>query len=396
METVVQKYGGSSLQDRERLEKVAEKILRPLREGKKVLTVVSAMGKTTQQLIDLSRSVTNHPPPRELDMLLTTGEQVSASLLCMVLAEKGVKCRSLNAFQAGIITDNVHNRARIKTIDNERLLRWITEYEVLVITGFQGITDQGDLTTLGRGGSDTTAVALAASLGSSCEIYSDVPGVFTVDPKRYPSARKLTHISYDEMLEMARTGSKVLHDRSVEIAKKFKVPLTCASSFSEEEGSRVIEDIDLENSSPVTGLSILDHQWLVKVTTQSASAIQDIRLLFERMDLNIDMIALFQNKGEFIVSFTVWEEDWEKAGEKLNAIQGSLNMASMNIENQYSKITLVGSHMRTSVGVASTIFSVIPPDRVFLITTSEISISLLVRTEESHEMIHALAKEFDL
>jgi aspartate kinase len=396
METVVQKYGGSSLRDRERLEKVAERILASIEAGFRVLTVVSAMGSTTQQLIDLSRSVTDHPPPRELDMLLTTGEQVSASLLCMVLAEKGVKCRSVNAFQAGIVTDNSHNRAKIKTIDNERLMRWLTEYEVLVITGFQGITDQGDLTTLGRGGSDTTAVALAASLGSSCEIYSDVPGVFTIDPKRYPLARKLAVISYDEMLEMARTGSKVLHDRSVEIAKKFKVPLTCASSFSEEEGSRVIEDIDLENSMPVTGLSVLDHQWLVKVTTQSASAIQDIRLLFERMDLNIDMIALFQNKGEFIVSFTVWEEDWEKAGEKLRAIQGSLNMASMNIENHYSKITLVGSHMRTSVGVASTIFSVIPPDRVFLITTSEISISLLVRTEESKEMIHALAKEFEL
>jgi aspartate kinase len=396
METVVQKYGGSSLRDRERLEKVAERILASIEAGFRVLTVVSAMGSTTQQLIDLSRSVTDHPPPRELDMLLTTGEQVSASLLCMVLAEKGVKCRSVNAFQAGIVTDNSHNRAKIKTIDKERLMRWLTEYEVLVITGFQGVTDQGDLTTLGRGGSDTTAVALAASLGSSCEIYSDVPGVFTIDPKRYPLARKLAVISYDEMLEMARTGSKVLHDRSVEIAKKFKVPLTCASSFSEEEGSRVIEDIDLENSMPVTGLSVLDHQWLVKVTMQSASAIQDIRLLFERMDLNIDMIALFQNKGEFIVSFTVWEEDWEKAGEKLRAIQGSLNMASMNIENHYSKITLVGSHMRTSVGVASTIFSVIPPDRVFLITTSEISISLLVRTEESNEMIHALAKEFEL
>jgi aspartate kinase len=396
METIVQKYGGSSLQNRERLEHVTTKIIASINSGFRVLTVVSAMGSTTQQLIDLSRTVTDHPPPRELDMLLTTGEQVSASLLCMVLAEKGVKCRSLNAFQAGIITDNSHNRARIQTISKDRLQKWLKEYEVLVVTGFQGITDHGDLTTLGRGGSDTTAVALAAALGTSCEIYSDVPGIFTVDPRRYPSARKLDRIGYDEMLEMARQGSKVLHDRSVEIAKKFKVPLTCASSFSDEEGSRVIEDIDLEHSMPVTGLSLLDHQWLVKVVAKNITAMNDIRQVFQDLELNIDMIALFHHNDELLASFTVWEEDWEKAGKKLELIKEKLNNIQMTVANNFTKITLVGSHMRTSVGVASTIFKVLPPDRIYLITTSEISISLLVCSEESDDMVKALAKEFNL
>ncbi len=396
MNTVVQKYGGSSLQDREKLEQVCAKIMHSLNQGFKVLTVVSAMGSTTQQLIDLSRTVAEHPPPRELDMLLTTGEQVSASLLCMVLTEKGIRARSLNAFQAGIHTDTTHNQARIKTIHAPRLEQWLNEYEVLVVTGFQGITDSGDLTTLGRGGSDTTAVAIAAALGTSCEIYSDVPGIFTIDPKRYPAARKLKAISYDEMLEMARQGAKVLHDRSVEIAKKFKVPLTCASTFSDEEGSRVIEDIALDDASPVTGLSLLDHQWLVKVTINKEKALDQIRSLFREMELNIDMIALFHHGEELFVSLTVWEEDWKGAGEKLERIRTNLQEKDMSMENSFTKITLVGSHMRTTSGVAAAIFEVLPPDRVFLITTSEISISLLVRTDESQAMIQALAERFSL
>ncbi len=398
MQIVVQKFGGSSLQDKERLEKVTEKIIQATQKGRKVLTVVSAMGSTTQQLIDLSRSITSHPPPRELDMLLTTGEQVSASLLCMVLTEKGIKSRSLNAFQAGIATDNAHNRARIRSIDGQRLQKWINEYDVLVVTGFQGITSRGDLTTLGRGGSDTTAVALAAALKVPCEIYSDVPGIFTVDPKIFPSARKLDKIGYDEMLEMARQGCRALHDRSVEIAKKFNVPLTCASTFSNEEGTRVIEDIDLHHSMPVTGMSLLDNQWLVKVIMKnsSAPAIEDFRKLFEEMDLNIDMIALFHQDDEIFVSFTVWEENWEEAGKKLHEIQTGFKEGAMEVENNFTKITLVGSHMRTTMGVASLIFQVIPPDRIFLTTTSEISISLLVRSDESEEMVKELAGKFSL
>ncbi|MGE5411286.1 MAG: aspartate kinase, partial [Clostridiales bacterium] len=242
MNLVVQKYGGSSVATTERIKKIAQKVSGKNKSGYKVLIVVSAMGKTTDSLIKLAKEISETPDPRELDMLLSTGEQVSVSLLSMALQSIGLRSKSLNAFQAGIRTTGNFTEAKIVSFDQEKILAMMEELDALVITGFQGITEEGEMTTLGRGGSDTSAVALAAALGIDCEIYSDVAGIYTIDPRLYAGAKKVKYITYDEMLELAGLGAKVLHSRSVEIAKKFGIKLYCGSSFLDEEGSFVVDE----------------------------------------------------------------------------------------------------------------------------------------------------------
>jgi len=397
MNLIVQKYGGSSLENGIKMEAVAKKILSKTQEGYKVIVVVSAMGKTTQNLLDMTKSIVEKPSPRELDMLLTTGEQISASLLAMVISEKGITCRALNAFQLGIKTDHTHTEARIQSIDRQALLSWLEKYDVLVITGFQGVTEEGDLTTLGRGGSDTTAVALAAVLQAPCEIYSDVSGIYTVDPKVYPNAKKLLKIRYDEMLEMARHGSKVLHDRSVEIAQRFQIPIYCASSFSDEPGSLVVEETNQDDAPVVTGLSILNHQVLI-----TAEMNRDESLLFSLTDhlkenkLNIDMIAWIRNVDKTFLSLSVWEKPGLPIRKELDQIADHYADNHLQWHNDYTKITLVGAKMRNTTGVAASIFQVIPVQDIHMVTTSEISVSLLTPTYASLKMIQKVAGEFSL
>jgi aspartate kinase len=404
MKIVVQKYGGSSLKNKDCFEKVLQKIHRTREEFDKIVVVVSAMGKTTNELMEMVHTYTTQKHPRELDMLLTTGEQVSASLLAMILQESHIPSIALNAYQAGITTNQKWGEANIQKIQTKNIKLKLQNYDVVVVTGFQGITTQKEITTLGRGGSDTTAVALAAALSCPCHIYSDVDGVYSIDPKVFPEATKLPYVSYEEMLEMSRQGAGVLHDRSIEIAQKFEIPIYCASTFSEKEGSMIYRTIETIHSKPVIGISLLDKQWLItaKMDQSNPDFLKTITSILQDYSLNIDMIA-FSNQSDnqsdhYSLSMTVWEDDWETAEDKLDEVQKKLTAmsSSITVQNNLSKITLVGSNMRKTVGVMDSIFEVLDSTRISMITTSEVSISLLISSNDVNKTITKLARKFSL
>lgn len=400
MKLIVQKYGGTSVADVQKVRNVAKRIESRVKEGFKVITVVSAMGDTTNRLINLAKEFVQNPEPRELDMLLTTGEQVSASLVAMVLNEMGIKAKSLNAFQLGIITTSDFNEAQIKNFNKDIVLTNLQNYDVIVVTGFQGITEEGDLTTLGRGGSDTSAVALAAALKAPCEIYSNYAGIYTVDPKLYSQAKKLKYVSYDEMLEMAALGAKVLHSRSVEIAKKFNIVIYCASSFSEEEGSYVVNNYsDYFLEEPVvTGLSADDNQTQVTILN-IPSDILLVNKIFEiaaKINLNIDMISIINNNDKINFSFSIVENVAENLENKLNEILKDVDEKSIDFKNGLVKISVVGIGMRKAKGVASRFFKALNDIPISLVTTSEIKISCLIPQKHKQKAIEALVKEFNL
>ncbi len=405
MKLVVQKFGGSSLENKECLKFVLTKIQRALKEYDKVIVVVSAMGKTTNDLMELVQSFTTKDHPRELDMLLTTGEQISASLLTMLLHEHSISSIALNSFQAGIITNEKFNKANIQKIDAELIRTKLLDFDVIVVTGFQGITDNNELTTLGRGGSDTTAVAFAGALDCPCHIFSDVDGIYSIDPKIYPHAKKLPFISYEEMLEMSRQGSGILHDRSIEIAHKFNIPIYCASTFTNKEGSMISQAIETVHTKPVIGISLLEKQWLITAETGTSETgatdsnfLKKITEVLQKYSLNIDMIALSNRPESWSLSLTVWEDDIAKAEDKLLKAQEYLKTISQPItfQGNLSKVTLVGSNMRKTVGVTDSIFEILNPRDVYMITTSEISISILISSENVKEVIEKLAKKFSL
>ncbi|MFN6991466.1 MAG: aspartate kinase, partial [Fervidobacterium sp.] len=312
---VVQKYGGSSVATPDRIKNVANRIAEKVREGYKVVSVISAMGKTTDQLIELAKSVSQQPDERELDMLLVTGEQISCALIAMALKDLGINAISLNAFQARILTTSHHTNAKIIDISSTHLKTQLQKHDVVVITGFQGITEEGHFTTLGRGGSDTSAVALAAKLKCDCEIYSDVDGVYSCDPRLYPKAKKWTYVTYDDMLELAATGAKVLHSRSVEIAKKYNVKIYCASSFTKEEGTWVVEKLPEWLEEPVvTGVSLDRNQIKVSIMNlyNDTNIVTDIFKRVAERGINVDMISLVKNGELTHVAFTVVPDRVEK------------------------------------------------------------------------------------
>lgn len=397
---VVQKYGGSSVADAERIRNVANRIAKKVKEGFKVLAVVSAMGKTTDSLISLAKSVSAKPDERELDMLLTTGEQVSCALVSMALRDMGIKSISLNAFQVKIMTTKSHNNARIMDISTRKLKEYLEKYDVLVITGFQGMTEDEHLTTLGRGGSDTSAVALAAKLKCDCEIYSDVAGVYTCDPKLYPQTKKLKYVTYDDMLEMAATGAKVLHSRSVEIAKKYNVRVYCGSSFSDEEGTWVVDRIPEWLEEPlVTGVSLDRNQVKVSIMNlpNDANIVTDIFKRVADRGINVDMISLVKNGSSTHVSFTVVPDRLDKIEDLLNKTLADYG-AKYHFYGQFAKITVVGTGMRSHYGVASRLLEVLAWHGVEpeLITTSEIKISVLVPENIAQELVNSICETFDL
>ncbi len=401
MKNLVQKFGGSSLKNIDCLQQVAHKINNGLQRVSKICVVVSAMGNTTNELFSLFRSVSRKHHPRELDMMLTTGEQISASLVSVLLQDKGIKSIALNSFQTGITTTDHHNNALIESINIDTIQNNFRNHNVVIIPGFQGVTKDQEITTLGRGGSDTTAVAIAVSLNAPCEIYSDVKGVYTVNPKLYPKAKKLPYIQYEEMLEMARQGAEVLHDRSIEIASRFSTPIYCASTFSEERGTMICDSIEIFNEKPVTGLSVRDKQVLLNYKLKKEYSRSSLEILTKKLEdksLNIDMIALEQNLSMTMVSITFSNHQNEKIMENLLTIRKELNLSEMDFyfEDCFSKITLVGSNMRKLRGVASSLFQCIDPHLISLITTSEISISLLTKSNNQDKMIQSLAKEFAL
>lgn len=398
MEIVVQKYGGSSVADSDKIKNVARRIAERIQQEIKVIVVVSAMGKTTDNLIKLAKEISNNPDKRELDMLLSTGEQISVSLLSIALKELGIKSKSLNAFQAGIKTTDNFTEAKIKSIDTKKILSLLNDLDVLVITGFQGITDEGELTTLGRGGSDTSAVALAAALKINCEIYSDVDGIYSVDPKLHPTAKKIKYIAYDEMLEMASLGAKVLHSRSVEIAKKYGIKIYCASSLTNEGGSYVVNENEIIEQSVVTGMSIQENEAQVTINNLPIDY-HFVKNLFEKValvGLNVDMISIINDEKNLSISFTIIDEKKHELKLALNDVLKELEGWQIDYRTDFIKLSVVGIGMKSSTGVAARFFQALENIPIKLVTTSEIKISCLIDNKYKQDAIKAIVKEFNL
>jgi len=394
---IVQKYGGTSVADPERIRAVAEHVAFTRRHGNDVVVVVSAMGKSTDNLIALAEAVSGTRPGREMDMLLTTGERVSMSLVCMALAELGVEAVSFTGSQVGIITDTTHTKAKILEVKGDRARQALAEGKVAVVAGFQGVSTANEITTLGRGGSDTTAVALAAALGAdSCEIYTDVTGVFSADPRIVPQARKLAHISFDEMLEMAGAGSKVLALRSVEFARNHNVPLHVRSSFTWEPGTWVTAQESSVEEPIISG--IVQDVNESKVTVQSVPDRPGISAaLFEPLaaaNVNVDMIV--QNTstdGKTDISFTVPKADMKVAEQIVARVAGEIGAAGVSHQADIAKVSLVGAGMKTSPGIAAKMFRVLADAgiNIEMISTSTIRISVVVAasaTERTCQVLH--------
>ncbi|MDR1377927.1 MAG: aspartate kinase [Synergistaceae bacterium] len=413
---VVQKYGGSSVATPEKIKNVALRIKNRIQiseqtseQGEfKMAVVVSAMGKTTDELIALAKEVSSAPSPREMDMLLATGEQVSAALLAMALQDLGVAATSRNAFQLGIETTGHHSNARIRDIDLSLLRRSFEENSVVVITGFQGVTPNGDLTTLGRGGSDTSAVAIAAKAVSSgleavCEIYSDVPGIFTCDPNKVPGARKLDYITYAEMLELASLGAKVLHMRSVELARKYGVTLYCASTFSEERGTYVVKELPEWMENPVvTGVTVARGQmkFLIKRIRGNGDMLSEIFQALASAGANLDMIS---TAGDDELSFLTLSVMGSDANAVIQAVSGYMKK---NGEEGWSigpgvpvaKVSVVGDGMNAVTGVAGRVLLALRAKDIAIlgISTSDINISVLVEESQADAAVALLAEAFAL
>jgi aspartate kinase len=399
---IVQKYGGTSVADADRMKAVAENVAFTKRHGNDVVVVVSAMGKATDNLIALANSVSSTQPGRELDMLLTTGERVSMALLCMALADIGVDAMSFTGSQVGIITDTAHGKAKILEVKGDRARAALAEGNVCVVAGFQGVSTDKEITTLGRGGSDTTAVALAAALDAdACEIYTDVTGFFSADPRIVPQARKLAKVNFDEMLEMAGAGSKVLALRSVEFARNHNVPLHVRSSFTWEPGTWVTsEEPSMEDpiiSGVVTDVSEAKVTVLGVPDQPGVSA-----ALFEPLaakNINVDMIV--QNtstEGTTDISFTVPRADQRNAQEIVEQVAGQIGATGTTHDPEIAKVSLVGAGMKTSPGIAAKMFRTLADEgvNIEMISTSTIRISVVVAQRDVERAARSLHTAFGL
>jgi aspartate kinase len=398
----VQKYGGSSVADTEKVKGVARRVVETAKGGHRVVVVVSAMGKTTDGLIRLAHDVTATPGERELDMLLATGEQVSIALLAMAIDALGHPARSFTGDQAGIRTDAAHTRARIVGIDAEKVQRALDDGRVAIVAGFQGVTDADDITTLGRGGSDLTAVALAATLGADvCEIYTDVDGVYTADPNIVPDARKLSRVSYDEMLEMASLGARVLQSRSVEFAKKYGVPLHVRSTFKADPGTLVtMEDRNME-AVVVTGVTHDRGQAkvsILRVPDRPGIAAQVFGAVAER-GIVVDMIVQnISRDGYTDISFTLPRTDREKAVGVLSDVARRIGAEGVAHDDRIAKVSIVGVGMRSHSGVASRMFHTLSGEsiNIQMISTSEIAVSCVIEDKYTELAVRALHDAFEL
>jgi aspartate kinase len=416
---VVQKYGGSSVADAASIKRVARRIVATREDGHDVVVVVSAMGDTTDELIDLAEQVSPAPPGRELDMLLTAGERISMALLAMAIHDLGVEARSFTGSQAGMITDSVHGKARIMDVTPGRIKNAVDEGAVAIVAGFQGVSqDTKDITTLGRGGSDTTAVALAAAMGAEvCEIYTDVDGVFSADPRIVPTARRLPTVTYEEMLELAANGAKVLHLRCVEYARRSDLPIHVRSSFSTRQGTWIVEDPTaiehLTGSVPAEGETV--EQPIISGVAHDRSEAKvtvvgvpdkpgEAALIFEAIadaDVNVDMIV--QNvsaaaTGLTDISFTLPKSDVAKATDALSARKQGIGFETLEFDDRIGKVSLVGAGMRTHPGVSARFFRALSDAgvNVEMISTSEIRISVVTRAEDLDAAVAAVHSAFGL
>ncbi len=401
MTIVVQKYGGSSLASREKIEKVADNIQDEITDNRKIAVIVSAMGDTTDELIEMAQAITENPDPRELDMLLNTGEQISISLLTMALQKRGVSAVSLTGSQLGVSTTDRHQKARIKDIDEQRVWQELEDNSVVVAAGFQGVTEEEEYTTLGRGGSDTTAVALAAKLSARCEIYTDVPGIHTCDPGLVSEAKKLNKISYEEMMEMASLGAEIIHPRAVELASKYEVPLYVGDAFAEEKGTDIGDSSEFLEASVITGMALSEDD--IQVNLRGVKRRKDLlgRLftLCGQADINIDMISQLLNGGNSMqLSFTVPGSDKELIKEIMETHGSSWQMKNWWINEDVCKISVVGPGMRSQPGVAAEVFDLMQREEIMIqmVTTSEIKISWLIAAEYKEKAARLVAENFDL
>ena len=402
MALIVQKYGGTSVADPERMRAVAEHVEFTKRHGNDVVVVVSAMGKSTDNLIKLANDVSKTQPSREMDMLLTTGERISMALLCMALADRGVDAVSFTGSQVGIITDTVHTKAKILEVKGDRVRDALAQGKVCVVAGFQGVSTDKEITTLGRGGSDTTAVALAAALDAdSCEIYTDVTGVFTADPRIVPQARKLAHVNFDEMLEMAGAGSKVLALRSVEFARNHNVPIQVRSSFTWEPGTWVTSK-EPQMEDPIISGVVTDTSE-AKVTVVAVPDRPGISAaLFEPLaqaNVNVDMIVQnTSHDGTTDISFTMPKADRVAAGEIVQRVAKEIGAAGVEQQDDIAKISLVGAGMKTSPGIAAKMFRTLADEgvNIEMISTSTIRISVVTSGADLERAARALHTAFGL
>lgn len=400
MALIVQKYGGTSIGTMERIKQVSEKVKAAKQAGHDVVVVVSAMAGETNRLLNLAHELADMPDERERDVLLASGEQVSASLLTLALRELGLKARSYLGHQIRIETDNIYGKARIKNIDSSRIMKALKEGEIVVAAGFQGVDEEGNITTLGRGGSDTSAVAVAAALkADACEIYTDVEGIFTTDPAIYPNAKKLDRISHEEMIELASTGAKVLQIRSVELAKKFNVPVHVRSSFSDVEGTWLVQEDETMDSVLVSGVTYDKDEakiTLLRVPDRPGLAAQVFGSIAEA-NIVIDMII--QNAsadGTTDLTFTVPKADYKKAIALVEKTASTIQAQGVKVDPNIAKVSIVGVGMRTHAGVAAKMFQALAAEgiNIEMISTSEIKISVVIDEKYTELAVRVLHDTF--
>ena len=399
---IVKKFGGTSVANAERIEAVADLVAKSVEEGNEVVVVLSAMGKSTDELIKLSRDINPNPDLREYDALVSTGEQISVALLAMALQKRNIKGKSFTAYQLGIRTNSMHSRARILDVQVEKIKNEISNGVVPVITGFQGMNDEGDITTLGRGGSDTTGVALAVALeASECQIYTDVDGVFTTDPRLYDKARLLKKVTFEEMLELSSMGAKVLQLRAVEYASKYKMPIRVLSSFSAGEGTLIEEEDESMERPIVSGISSIDSE--AKLTLRGVPDIPGVaaKILgpISEADIEVDVIVQnisAENTTDF--TFTVNEANAAAAEAILLEMSNSFGGGLVEVDSDIAKISIVGRGMRAHAGIASKMFEALANKEIniLLITTSEIKISVVIKKDSMKDAIACLHEAFDL
>jgi aspartate kinase len=402
MELIVQKYGGSSVADAEKIKNVSRRVVRTREAGYQVVVVVSAMGDTTDELVKLAYQINEHPDMRELDVLLSTGEVVSSTLLAMALHDLGYPAISLSGAQAGITTDTVYNQARITNINPARVTRELEKGNIVIVAGFQGITEDMDITTLGRGGSDTTAVALAASLKAiRCERYTDVDGIYTADPRFIPEARKLSEISYEEMLEMASYGSKAIHPRAVELGELFQVPILVASSFNDNPGTLICEEVSMEVRNKVRGITRdLDVAKIMVAGVPDKPGIASaIFVPLAEAGISVDTIvqnASIENITD--LTFTVTRGDLKKAMEVIEPVVASIGARECLSDSTLGKVSIIGTGMQNSPGYAARMFNTLSQENINieLISTSEIRITCIIEEGRVTDAVRALHRAFEM
>ncbi len=399
---IVQKYGGSSVANIERIKEVAKRIVSYKNHRQDVLVVVSAMADTTDELEDLAFRITDDPPEREMDMLMSTGEQISCALLAMAVKEQGYDAISLTGGQVGIRTDRSYTNARIVKIDARRIRKALSQSKIVIVTGFQGVTHDDDITTLGRGGSDLTAVALAKTLGAKvCEIYTDVAGIYTADPRIIKEARKISIITFDEMLEMASLGAQVMQARSIEVAKRFNIPIHVRSSYSKEEGTMIVKDDEKMESVVVRGITCNKAEAKITVCNVPDRPGVAARLFTEISKAGISVDTIVQNVSHTRytdISFTVPKSVLNKALKAAQDVARKIGAGEVLHDKNIARVSIIGSGMRSYPGVAAKMFQTLAENKINIgmISTSEISISCIIDQKLSDKAVQSLHKKFGL